>query len=420
MSELNQSPTEQKPNAFDNQQELKTSQEKAPTEEEVSLSQSAERQDENEKLPNNVRILKEAFPDVDIEVIEAILQTQNDDVESSFDLLLGMTDPQYQPTPPPMPPRPQTTENGTYWNQQQINSSSIEDQLRRDEEYAKKIAMEDERRARDKRHQQQRKEQTEDDSIFNFQEELPIIKEKVKEAGNAAKRKMLDFYNQLKASRNNNNFGSNNSVGSSSIPATNAHYKGLSSDDGDDLLVGDISALHLSDYDVYAKTSDDIIHVNPPPENPNMTKTTTHTSTSDAQLKADEDFARQLAEEEKLEARRRRRQQTSVETSEPQPPQMPPRKQGGPTVVIAPKSPLELGDSDYEDVGLNAASSIKQSDKPILGSVPYVIGDDEDSDSDDDLADASKFQEESSFSKLQVSEHKGDQDDTTQPKKSVD
>lgn len=74
-------------------------------------------------------------------------------------------------------------------------------------------------------------------------EELPIIKEKVKEAGNgkhkdkygmniyvfiiflAAKRKMLDFYNQLKASRNNNNFGSNNSVGSSSIPATNAHYK---------------------------------------------------------------------------------------------------------------------------------------------------------------------------------------------------
>lgn len=31
-----------------------------------------------------------------------------------------------------------------------------------------------------------------------------------------------------------------------------------------------------------------------------MTKTTTHTSTSDAQLKADEDFARQLAEEEKL------------------------------------------------------------------------------------------------------------------------
>lgn len=30
--------------------------------------------------------------------------------------------------------------------------------------------------------------------------------------------------------------------------------RGLPSDDGDDLLTGDISALHLSDYDVYAKT----------------------------------------------------------------------------------------------------------------------------------------------------------------------
>lgn len=31
--------------------------------------------------------------------------------------------------------------------------------------------------------------------------------------------------------------------------------RGLPSDDGDDLLTGDVSALHLSDYDVYAKTS---------------------------------------------------------------------------------------------------------------------------------------------------------------------
>lgn len=30
--------------------------------------------------------------------------------------------------------------------------------------------------------------------------------------------------------------------------------RGLPSDDGDDLLTGDISALHLSDYDVYAQT----------------------------------------------------------------------------------------------------------------------------------------------------------------------
>lgn len=87
-----------------------------------------------------------------------------------------------------------------------------------------------------------------------------------------------------------------------------------------------------------------------------------HTSTPDEQLRADEDFARQLAEQEELgniyldmssessyalnvEAIRRR--QTS-ERNEPQPPQMPVRKQGGPTVVIAPKSPLELDEYDYE------------------------------------------------------------------------
>lgn len=108
--------------------------------------------------------------------------------------------------------------------------------------------------------------------------------------------------------------------------------RGLPSDDGDDLLTGDISALHLSDYDVYAKTSnrpatarksndyqrgknkaqsiavhgiltphqkgDDTIYVNPPVGSPTHNLNTT--STSEAQLKADEDFARQLAQEEQI------------------------------------------------------------------------------------------------------------------------
>ncbi|KAG1452223.1 hypothetical protein G6F56_007877 [Rhizopus delemar] len=268
-----------------------------------------------EILPDNVRILKEAFPDIDTDVIEAILQSQNDNMDRSFELLLGMSDPQYQPTPPPMPPRPQTdTAPYAYW--QQHEGMTADDQFRRDEEYAKQLALEDERKARQRQQQRREQDKDEDDSIFNFQEELPIIKEKVKEAGNAAKRKMLEFYNQLKASRNDNHFGSSNTTASSSIPATNAQYNQI----------------------IMKNASDDVIHVNPSPEN-----LTTHTSTSDAQLKADEDFARQLAEEEKLEVRR----QASTERNEPQPLQIPSRKQGSP-VVITPKSPLELGDSDYE------------------------------------------------------------------------
>ncbi|KAI9280368.1 hypothetical protein BY458DRAFT_430773 [Sporodiniella umbellata] len=353
-----------------------------------------ETQNPVETVSDNVRILKEAFQDIDTDVIEAILQSQNGNVDSSFDVLLGMSDPQYQPTPPPMPPRPQSdTPPYAYW--QHHEGSNIDDQLRRDEEYAKKLALEDQRRA--KQRQQPKREQSEDDSIFNFQEELPIIKEKMKEAGNAAKRKVLDFYNQLKASRNDSQFGSGNPSASSSIPATNAQYKGLS-DDGDDLLSGDVSALHLSDYDVYRQTNamnksekrDDIIHVNPPSEN-----LTVHTSTSDAQLKADEDYARQLIEEEKL-ARQRSTERNDLHTA-----QLSSRKPGSP-VVITPKSPLELGDSDYEDIGLNAAP-IKH-DKPHEESVPYVIGDDEDSDLEEEPRDLQQLKVETPTQKT-TNEH---------------
>lgn len=93
--------------------------------------------DNTTQLPEKVRILKEAFPETDVDIIEAILQATGDNVEGAFEALLGMSDPNYtQPpqeeAPPPMPPRP---------------NSSVEDQMRLDEEFAKKLAMEDEVRA---------------------------------------------------------------------------------------------------------------------------------------------------------------------------------------------------------------------------------------------------------------------------------
>lgn len=102
-----------------------------------------------------------------------------------------------------------------------------------------------------------------------------------------------------------------------------------------------------------------------------------------------------------VEARRSRH---SEDNTQRQPPQMPPRKSVNPTVVIAPRSPLEFaGDSDYEgnkttkfgerqelmyvDVGLTASSINKNNDTTQRESLPYVIGDDDDSDSDLDLSD---------------------------------
>lgn len=116
------------------------------------------------KLPENVGILKEAFPDIDVEIIEAILGAENNKLEPSFEILLGMSDPNYQQTPipqqvtPPMPPRPSsqisaearsrsTSGNApfAYWEHQQ-EPRTVEEQLRLDEEFAKKLALEDERR----------------------------------------------------------------------------------------------------------------------------------------------------------------------------------------------------------------------------------------------------------------------------------
>ncbi|RCI02940.1 ubiquitin-binding protein cue5 [Rhizopus stolonifer] len=340
----------------------------------------------NPHLSGNVSILKEAFPETDIEVIEAVLQTTHENLERSFEILLSMSDPNVKTEEtPPMPPRPNNRAPYAYFEQQEPRS--VEDQLRMDEAYARQLLEQDEPRRLPPR----RNEEQEEDSIFNFQEELPIIKEKMKEAGNAAKKKMMDLYHQFKA---NTQKQPTEQVAGPSMPTTNAQYRGLPSDDGDDLLTGDISALHLSDYDVYTQTerrqrAQSGAKVNPPLDRPQI-----QTSTSDAQLKADEDFARQLAQEEEqqLEQEARRSRQTSAQDDLQAPP-MPARKPVSPTVVIAPRSPLEMDDSDYE--GLTAATSNKQTEEN--NNVPYVIGDDDDDDDDsdaDDLVDIEQQQQQ--------------------------
>ncbi|KAI8981500.1 hypothetical protein BDB01DRAFT_851284 [Pilobolus umbonatus] len=384
------------------------------------------------KLSGNISVLKEAFPDVDIEVIEVILETQQNNVDSAFEILLGMSDPTYRPvvpvdTPaeniPVMPPRP----NSGTGRHSPPSMSTVEEQLRIDEELAMELAIQEEMRIERQRQQRQQRQQqkptvpqkqdrnsSDDDLLFNFQEELPIIKEKMKEAGNAAKKKVLDFYNQLKSSTKNNNTSSDNMNSSGSIPSTNAHYRGLPSDEGDDLLTNDISALHLSDRDVYARTEenirrrDDTIHVNPPVKKETQP---VHTSTTEAQLKADEDFARQLIQQEEIEDIRRRsirsHSRTNSENNAATPPQMPPRK----TAMISSNPLLEYeGDSEYQDVRLtvpssdnNSTNTKNTSNNSNNNGIPYVIGDD---DSDcDDLVDIEEELEDSHVDEPDKSPH---------------
>lgn len=104
--------------------------------------------EQEQQLSPSATMLKEAFPSVDNDVIEAILDSHQGNVERSFEDLLRMSDPDYRPeqpraqdeegeeeAAPTMPPRPS----------QQQQPVSPEEQMRLDEEYAKQLALEDER-----------------------------------------------------------------------------------------------------------------------------------------------------------------------------------------------------------------------------------------------------------------------------------
>lgn len=69
--------------------------------------------------------LIEAFPDIDSNVIKAVLVASGGKVEPAFNALLSMSDPNFkaEEAPPPQPPRPQRT------------------QLEQDEIYARQLAQ---------------------------------------------------------------------------------------------------------------------------------------------------------------------------------------------------------------------------------------------------------------------------------------
>lgn len=73
------------------------------------------------ELKGDIKTLKDAFPDLDVEVIEAVLETQAGNLDATFEVLLGLSDPSYKPTP------------------QEVEGLS---QLRQDEEYARRLARE--------------------------------------------------------------------------------------------------------------------------------------------------------------------------------------------------------------------------------------------------------------------------------------
>jgi hypothetical protein len=84
-------------------------------------------------LTGPIKTLKDAFSDLDLEIIETIYETQGHNLDSAFEVLLNMSDPEYKPDP-----------------------SSHFDQVRQDEEYARQLA----RDAQQQYQSQQKKQKT--------------------------------------------------------------------------------------------------------------------------------------------------------------------------------------------------------------------------------------------------------------------
>jgi hypothetical protein len=99
-------------------------------------------------LTGHVKTLKDAFPDLDVEVIETILDSQGGNLDAAFEILLGMSDPTYKP-------EPQQTEGL--------------DQLRQDEEYARRLAREGDAHYPQNNANHHQQQQQQDQPLFNFQ-----------------------------------------------------------------------------------------------------------------------------------------------------------------------------------------------------------------------------------------------------------
>ncbi|KAG2199693.1 hypothetical protein INT47_012829 [Mucor saturninus] len=281
------------------------------------------------ELSGDIKTLKDAFPDLDLDVIETILDSQGGNLDSAFEILLGMSDPTYKPTP------------------EEAEGLS---QLRQDEEYARRLAREG-----DAHYPQNNQEPQQ--PLFNFQEELPIIKEKVIEAGTAAKNKIMNLYNQFMAADQ---------------PSTSTQSGVLESRMGNLSLSQNqrpVATPQSVSVDLYEWDGKDQVGRNPllsPKKNSN-------TSTPNDQLLSDEEFARQLArqDEEAVNAAR----------------SPPPAKAS--IITPPPKHTEEQSDSDNGGVTFSALSDDSSTAKEAKVS-GYTVHDDE-----DDLDDLFDKQEDS-------------------------
>ncbi|KAL1925536.1 uncharacterized protein VTP21DRAFT_419 [Calcarisporiella thermophila] len=215
----------------------------------------------------DIESLRSMFPDLEPEILDAVYLANGKNLEVTIIQLLAMSDENY---------KPDQTEAERLRVQGQPTSTP-QDQLSQDEALARQLFEEENQAARQLRasqrtssgrlyygpggmvvnsgeHAPDGRQPQGEDRIANLnarlQEEIPVIKERINEYAETARKKLRDWYSDL-----NERFNSTQTSKERTSVRTNAQYTNLPEDD--DLLASagnDLSALRLTDQDVLSQT----------------------------------------------------------------------------------------------------------------------------------------------------------------------
>ncbi|OLL22406.1 CUE domain-containing protein 5 [Neolecta irregularis DAH-3] len=202
---------------------------------------------------DKVKTLREAFPGVEETVIRAILQASRGNIDRSINALLSISDPSYKFEP-------------ESHNDSHLPTTTPRNQVEADEQYARRLAADYDRRIaqnqsdRSKQQKQQRASSEERETSF-LDDDLPVIKENLKQGFNDAKTKVNAWVTKLK-----NRIDGDGQV--SNDEPLRYKYKRQPSEsyDADHRVLDDnFSELHLQDNTIEQKTKR-------PAANPNLFK----------------------------------------------------------------------------------------------------------------------------------------------------
>ncbi|CAG8504638.1 15732_t:CDS:2 [Acaulospora colombiana] len=138
----------------------------------------------SDRNTESLKTLTSMFPGIDVEVCEAVLNANNGEMGASITSLLGMSDPNFKGEELV----PIQTEDG-------LVTSSSRLQIERDEELARQLAVEE-------------------------SEEFPVIKEKFVQVADTTKRKVKEWYDRFRQSRDEE--GHSNTPLYTNLPADEA------------------------------------------------------------------------------------------------------------------------------------------------------------------------------------------------------